>query len=104
MIQKKSLKEAIQNPEIISVVGGLLGLNDTFFNYRGPISDLDLANKNGVYTFSSSAANSPVDGSGKCLTFGSEQDGIAQLAITWDTRLVYIRGKIGGEWKHITTA
>lgn len=25
MIQKKSLKEAIQNPEIISVVGGLLG-------------------------------------------------------------------------------
>lgn len=26
MIQKKSLKEAIQNPEIISVVGGLIGL------------------------------------------------------------------------------
>ena len=25
MIQKKSLKDAIQNPEIISVVGGLLG-------------------------------------------------------------------------------
>lgn len=25
MIQKKSLKEAIQNPEIISVVGGLIG-------------------------------------------------------------------------------
>ena len=24
MIQKKSLKDAIQNPEIISVVGGLL--------------------------------------------------------------------------------
>ena len=84
------------------VVGGLLGLNDTFFNYRGPISDLDLANKNGVYTFSSSAANSPVDGSGKCLTFWSEQDGIAQLAITWDTRLVYIRGKIGSTWKKIS--
>lgn len=27
MIQKKSLKEAIQNPEIISVVGGLIGFN-----------------------------------------------------------------------------
>lgn len=26
MIQKKSLKEAIQNPEIISVVGGLIGI------------------------------------------------------------------------------
>ena len=26
MIQKKSLKDAIQNPEIISVVGGLIGM------------------------------------------------------------------------------
>lgn len=26
MIQKKSLKDAIQNPEIISVVGGLIGV------------------------------------------------------------------------------
>ena len=26
MIQKKSLKDAIQNPEIISVVGGLIGI------------------------------------------------------------------------------
>lgn len=31
MIQKKSLKDAIQNPEIISVVGGLLGEKVTLF-------------------------------------------------------------------------
>lgn len=30
MIQKKSLKDAIQNPEIISVVGGLLPLKDIY--------------------------------------------------------------------------
>ena len=29
MIQKKSLKDAIQNPEIISVVGGLIGTANT---------------------------------------------------------------------------
>lgn len=28
MIQKKSLKDAIQNPEIISVVGGLLDVDN----------------------------------------------------------------------------
>lgn len=33
MIQKKSLKDAIQNPEIISVVGGLLPIAD--MNNRG---------------------------------------------------------------------
>lgn len=83
------------------IVGGLLGLNDTFFNYRGAISDLDLANKNGIYTFSSSAANSPVNGSGKCLSFGNDED-VAQLVITWDTRLFYVRGKIGSAWKNIS--
>ena len=33
MIQKKSLKDAIQNPEIISVVGGLLPISD--FEHNG---------------------------------------------------------------------
>lgn len=87
--------------ENISVVGGLLGLNDTFFNYRGAISDLDLANKNGIYIFSRSTANSPVDGSGKCLSFG-DNEYVAQLIITWDTRLLYVRGSIGSEWKKIS--
>ena len=49
MIQKKSLKEAIQNPEIISVVGELLSP----FIYRGVISatdeNLSNATEEGVY-------------------------------------------------------
>lgn len=32
MIQKKSLKDAIQNPEIISVVGGLIGVVNSLKN------------------------------------------------------------------------
>lgn len=57
MIQKKSLKEAIQNPEIISVVGGLLpavtdynnGLN-TKENYRIRIRQTDaVATLSGYY-------------------------------------------------------
>lgn len=28
-------EDLIKDPETIAVVGGLLGLNDTFFNYRG---------------------------------------------------------------------
>lgn len=61
MIQKKSLKDAIQNPEIISVVGGLIGtananqdglLSKDGFYYRGNInagSNLDDYVKAGWY-------------------------------------------------------
>ncbi len=47
MIQKKSLKDAIQNPEIISVVGGLIGVFK-FHNITGyDVNDLNL--ENGTY-------------------------------------------------------
>ena len=53
---------------------------------------------------SAGASGSPFGGSGKCITFGDSNGDVAQLALSWDTKSVYIRGKIGGEWKHITTA
>lgn len=56
MIQKKSLKDAIQNPEIISVVGGLLPVaninnNGLKPNYEVNILNIDIATINsGKYT------------------------------------------------------
>lgn len=42
MIQKKSLKDAIQNPEIISVVGELLLNNKLFpFMFKGSLSSFN---------------------------------------------------------------
>lgn len=40
MIQKKSLKDAIQNPEIISVVGGLIGVATTEKNGLYPSTEV----------------------------------------------------------------
>nr|DAF22608.1 MAG TPA: putative tail fiber protein [Caudoviricetes sp.] len=102
MIQKKSLKDAIQNPEIISVVGELLNINESWLRYRGFSSDLNSASLNGVYMISSGAQNSPFGGSGKCLVFGNDSGDVAQLALSWDTKSIYIRGKNDVEWKKIT--
>lgn len=89
---------------LLSVVGGLLSINEGWMRYRGFTSDLNSASLNGVYMVSSGASGSPFGGSGKCITFGDLNGDVAQLALSWDTKSVYIRGKIGGEWKHITTA
>ena len=50
MIQKKSLKDAIQNSEIISVVGELLKIN-TYFKASSRIkpSEIDSIRNNGAY-------------------------------------------------------
>ena len=64
---------------------------------------LIMTNLNGVYTFGAEAQNSPVDGSGKCLTFGNGIDDYGQIVVTWDSRLIYYRGKIGAAWKRIQT-
>ena len=52
MIQKKSLKEAIQNPEIISVVGGLIGTATTNKDGLKPKYEAAIQNVN-VSTISS---------------------------------------------------
>lgn len=51
MIQKKSLKDAIQNPEIISVVGELLKINSYFKASARMIkpSEIDNVRYNGAY-------------------------------------------------------
>lgn len=85
-------------------MGELIGINDTWFRYRGFSKDLNSASLNGVYMVSAGASGSPFDGSGKCITFGDSNGDVAQLALSWDTKSVYIRGKTGGEWKRITTA
>lgn len=88
---------------LASKLGGLIGINGSWLRYRGHISDIDNANLNGVYTFGAEAQNSPVDGSGKCLTFGNGIDDYGQIVVTWDSRLIYYRGKIGAAWKRIQT-
>jgi len=98
-----------KNPTLTSssaaakVLGGLIGINNSWFRYRGHTSDIDNASLNGVYTFGAEAQNSPVDGSGKCLTFGNGIDDYGQIIVTWDSRLIYYRGKIGAAWKRIQT-
>lgn len=98
-----------KNPTLTSssaaakVLGELIGINGSWLRYRGHISDIDNANLNGVYTFGAEAQNSPVDGSGKCLTFGNGIDDYGQIIVTWDSRLIYYRGKIGAAWKRIQT-
>lgn len=79
-------------------VGGLLGINDTWFRYRGSISNINNAEKNGVYAFASNAENDPSDGSGKCFVFNG-----GQILVTWDSRKIYIRGSIDLVWKQIAT-
>lgn len=88
---------------LASKLGELIGINGSWLRYRGHISDIDNANLNGVYTFGAEAQNSPVDGSGKCLTFGNGIDDYGQIVVTWDSRLIYYRGKIGAAWKRIQT-
>ena len=92
-----------QNNSISWELGGLLGINGSWFRYRGHISDINNANLNGVYTFGAEAQNNPVNGSGKCLTFGNGIDDYGQIVVTWDSRLIYYRGKIGAAWKRIQT-
>lgn len=90
--------------DIISpLLGELIGINNSWFRYRGHTSDIDNASLNGVYTFGAEAQNSPLDGSGKCLTFGNGIDDYGQIVMTWDSRLIYYRGKIGAAWKQIQT-
>lgn len=48
MIQKKSLKEAIQNPEIISVVGGLIKNISTEYTLQKGVKTL-IATRAGLY-------------------------------------------------------
>lgn len=84
-------------------LGELIGINNSWFRYRGHTSDIDNASLNGVYTFGAEAQNSPLNGSGKCLTFGNGIDDYGQIVMTWDSRLIYYRGKIGAAWKQIQT-
>lgn len=90
MIQKKSLKDAIQNPEIISVVGGLIGtvtadknglMPSTGFIHRsgvqiptgGTISDIMTSDiKDGIYQVSGVSAADPMKDWGVLSIFGSK--------------------------------
>lgn len=93
----------LRDSNLKSELGGLIGINNSWFRYRGHTSDIDNASLNGVYTFGAEAQNSPLDGSGKCLTFGNGIDDYGQIVMTWDSRLIYYRGKIGAAWKQIQT-
>lgn len=90
MIQKKSLKDAIQNPEIISVVGELIGtvtseknglMPSNGFIYRssiqipsgGTISDIMTSDmKDGVYDIKGISASEAMKDWGVLSIFGSK--------------------------------
>lgn len=67
MIQKKSLKEAIQNPEIISVVGGLLNPLFIFKEALATGTDLNTVKTVGIYRLTGSYPNAPFAQSWGCL-------------------------------------
>lgn len=67
MIQKKSLKEAIQNPEIISVVGGLINPLFIFKEALATGTDLNTVKTAGVYRLTGSYTNAPFTQSWGCL-------------------------------------
>lgn len=67
MIQKKSLKDAIQNPEIISVVGGLLNPLFIFKEALATGTDLNTVKTVGIYRLTGSYQNAPFIQSWGCL-------------------------------------
>lgn len=101
MIQKKSLKEAIKNPEIVSVLEGLFG---NPVGMKGDAGDFDTTIQSGIYGICKdlpNTKNNPVD-YGLLLVFNSGSsanhgDPIAQIAIA-DNSVVKIRLKWASKW------
>lgn len=108
MIQKKSLKDAIQNPEIISVVGGLLGYP---LGEKGSIlsgSNADDYTKSGIYAVNSTSGNTTnfpeVSPLGMLIVFKSANNSgmggtpILQLYLDYYLKHVYLRTKWVNNW------
>ena len=101
MIQKKSLKDAIQNPEIISVVGELLGV----MPYKGKLainSDINKIGSIGIYDLNGTYLNAPFTQSwGWLIVIGS----ISRTQIICDasntTFALYARRNNTESWKKI---
>lgn len=107
MIQKKSLKEAIQNPEIISVVGGLL--RNSLFPQSGKITDANNAKSNGIYSMNGTTGNCPISFGLLIVYNESSTNYIVQLAVqTWGG-IFYFRsrtesGEGWSDWYKITAS
>lgn len=86
----------------MNCVGGLIGVNDSWFRYRGPVNDMAKANKNGSYHILPNTLDNPIKGYGSSISFVNDYY-IVQIVVSWDGGKIYIRGNIGGEWKRIST-
>ena len=91
MIQKKKFSDAIAAN--ISVVGGLLGINNTFLKDRGVVTDNFDKKENGVYNMqmSNSSEDAPSGAYlyGTMIVFGNAF--VTQIYIPYDKGLMYIR-------------
>ena len=101
MIQKKSLKDAIQNPEIISVVGGLI----PYLVYSLDANKITDANNSvdGVYKLPSTALNMPSGETGLgCFLWTISWDGSTKYQMLWGykTLKLYIRIRTSGTWRN----
>lgn len=107
MIQKKSLKEAIQNPEIISVVGGLLNPLFIFKEALATGTDLNTVKTAGIYRLTGSYPNAPFTQSWGCLivlpiSYGADY---IQIAVESTSQYfeIYTRNDVSNSssWKKI---
>ena len=101
MIQKKTLKDAIQNPEIISVVGGLI----PYLVYSLDTNKITDANNSvdGVYKLPSTALNMPSGETGLgCFLWTISWDGNTKYQMLWGykTLKLYIRIRTSGTWRN----
>ena len=78
-----------------------MGINDTWFRYRGRSLDLNTENKNGIYDGDQNTLNRPYPSSG-CLIVYASKYYVIQRYVTWDFK-EYIRLGLESVWQQIST-
>lgn len=108
MIQKKSLKDAIQNSEIISVVGELF-LNDmdfiknlidkSVYSYAGNLDDINMSCTVKITDATTGIPEGLTAQVGSyCVTFNFDTKAMRQLYLRKHTHEIYSRYKSAGSW------
>lgn len=97
---KRSNGEIVQidKNNLATLLGELLGVNNTWFRNRGYVSDLAEAKLNGSYQYAYDAIGNPSTKAGRCLVFEG-----SQLALVWDNSAMHYRSGVDQEWKEIAT-
>lgn len=88
----------VTKQQLATILGELLGVNNTWFRNRGYVSDLAEAKLNGSYQYAYDAIGNPSTKAGRCLVFEG-----SQLALVWDNSAMHYRSGVDQEWKEIAT-